>query len=96
MKEKKSANWISGRVNWYDPTTGKGSIISDAGIWYRIHEFSQIITRKSKPLTEKARVEFELARDSINPIVKTVRQISEKETSEKKSERQLRLWEETK
>ena len=75
MKNKSQSKvWSQGHVNWYDPESGKGSIIGDDGIWYRIHEFSEIQTGKSRALKEKARVEFELATDSIHPIIKSVRQ----------------------
>ena len=77
MNQKKpQRTWIQGHVNWYDPNTGKGSIISDDGIWYRIHEFSEIQNQKQNALKEKVRVEFELARDSVHPIVRNVRKAS--------------------
>jgi cold shock CspA family protein len=75
MKPKKQApTWIVGHINWYDPHTGKGSIIGDDGIWYRIHEFADIQQRKQRALKDKARVEFKLASDSVHPVVTTVRQ----------------------
>jgi cold shock CspA family protein len=75
MKQKKSTqSWSSGQINWYDPHSGKGSIIGDDGIWYRIHEFSEIQIKKQEALKEKTRVEFELAKDSVHPIIKSVRQ----------------------
>jgi cold shock CspA family protein len=74
MKKKLSETWILGHINWYDPHSGKGSIISDDGIWYRIHEFCEIQSDNQKALKEKARVEFELTNDSVYPIIRTVRQ----------------------
>ena len=70
-QQKKPARiWLLGRINWYDPTSGKGSIVGDDGNWYRIHEFSRI--NASKKLKSNIRVKFELSNDSIHPIIKTV------------------------
>ena len=77
QKKKPSIEWVSGHINWFDPDSGKGSIIGDDGIWYRIHEFSEIQTKKNKLLKTKTRVEFQLAQDSVNPIIKSVRETDE-------------------
>lgn len=71
----KSNEWVLGQVSWFDPNTGKGSICGDDGILYRVHEFAEIQNQKKRALKEKARVEFQLARDSIHPIIKTIRPV---------------------
>jgi len=65
-------DWILGKVNWYDSESGKGSIVGDDGVWYRIHEFSEI-QAGTKGLTDKARVKFALVKDSVHPIVRAVK-----------------------
>jgi hypothetical protein len=64
------STWIKGRINWYDAQSGRGSIVSDDNVWYRIHEFTALLA----PTDPQTRVEFELAIDSIHPIVKQVRE----------------------
>jgi cold shock CspA family protein len=77
MKQKKStSSWILGRVNWYDPESSKGSIIGDDGNWYRINEFSEIKTNTQNTLKVNARVKFELALDSVHPIIKRIHEFS--------------------
>lgn len=76
---KTRQTWIFGQVNWYDPDSGQGSIISDDGIWYRIHEFSDIQKTLQHSLTEKTRVAFDLVNDSIYPVIKNVRLRGERE-----------------
>ncbi len=71
--QKKSIEWISGAINWYDTNTGRGSIIGDDGVWYRIHEFVELKGLVKRELKSKARVQFELAKGSVHPIVQTVR-----------------------
>jgi cold shock CspA family protein len=86
MKQQKKATntWALGHINWYDPKSGKGSIIGDDGVWYRIHEFSKIEAKLSKSLNQKVRVEFELANDSVHPIIKSIRK--SKDQTKKKPE----------
>ena len=71
----KPVEWVQGQVNWFDPNSGEGSICGDDGVLYRIHEFSEIQNKKIRALKEKVRVEFQLARDSVHPIIKAIRQI---------------------
>lgn len=66
---------IKGSVNWYDPDTGRGSIIGDDGNWYRIHEFVKLKELDHTELKEKTRVQFELANSSVHPIIKTIKRI---------------------
>ncbi len=61
---------MRGRINWYDAESGRGSIISDDNIWYRIHEFTMGTRAEWTPGTP---VEFELASSSIHPIVTVVK-----------------------
>lgn len=85
-KQKKSPDtaWALGHINWYDPDSGKGSIIGDDGVWYRIQEFSEIQSKKTKNLKVHTRVEFALALDSINPIIKCVREANKTKSEIKK------------
>lgn len=80
----KSNEWVLGQVSWFDPNTGKGSIYGDDGILYRVHEFAEIQNQKNRVLKDKARVEFQLARDSIHPIIKTIRPVELKKTTTSK------------
>ena len=85
-QKKSTKSWISGHINWYDPSSGKGSIIGDDGVWYRIHEFSEIRSLKQKALKAKTRVEFILANDSIHPIIKCIRECDVRVAKSKTSE----------
>ena len=88
MKQKKATvDWNMGHINWYDPHSGKGSIIGDDGIWYRINEFSDIQINKHSALREKSRVEFILAKDSVHPIIKSVRKVAESAKGPKRNEK---------
>lgn len=81
QQQKKAARtWVLGHINWYDRRSSQGCIIGDDGIWYRIHEFCEIIT-SGKGLREKARVKFTLAVDSNHPIVQSVKILEEKRQS---------------
>lgn len=62
-------NMLTGKINWYDRFSKKGSIIGDNGIYYRIHEFT---TLSHKVLFTGESVAFNLAINSIHPIVQEV------------------------
>ena len=90
MKHKKTSSTVvklTGEVNWFDVHSGKGSIAGDDGILYRIHEFSEIQSAKAKTLREKVRVEFELANDSIHPIIRTVRTLEKRKQTPARTQR---------
>jgi hypothetical protein len=56
-----------GTVNWID-SDGRGSILGDNDVMYRIHDFTVIFGSASAG----KRVEFRLDSCSSNPIVKTI------------------------
>ena len=58
-----------GKINWYDVASGKGSIIGDNGIWYRINEFTRLGLQTPSEIFPGQRVVFSLANTSVHPIV---------------------------
>ena len=60
---------MRGKINWYDESSGRGSIIGENNVWYRIHEFTQI----DGILSPNTQIIFTSALDSIHPIVKQVK-----------------------
>jgi cold shock CspA family protein len=86
QQKKPSGTWALGHINWYDPNSGKGSIIGDDGVWYRIHEYSNLEVASTDQLKDQLRVRFELAPDSVHPIVRNVKDASKSapETKKKK------------
>lgn len=84
--KKLPMTWLSGTINWYDPSTGRGTIIGDDGVWYRIHEFIKLHEILATKFKDKVRVEFKLVRDSIRPVIFAVRDCKESSnTRDKKS-----------
>lgn len=61
---------IKGVINWYDEYSKEGSIISLDGIWYRIHQYTKL--NKFTIPQEGDHITFQLALDSIRPIVQVV------------------------
>lgn len=61
--------WVNGTVNWYDPNTGRGSILGDDGSMYRIQDFSKI---ESGSVAPQSKVAFKLSLSSKNPIIESV------------------------
>jgi len=85
MKAQRNSKqtWILGHINWYDPRSGKGSIIADDGDFYRLHPSTELKTDGQR-LKNKSRVKFALALDTVHPIVKVVEHDRSKEKAAKR------------
>lgn len=85
QRSSTSPTWLSGKINWFDTESGRGSILGSDGNMYRIHDFTLI--DKGARIKANTHVEFTLQLSSKNPIVECVRPISKVQSKAKPKRR---------
>jgi cold shock CspA family protein len=74
------SGWKSGKVQWFDKTTGEGMVLSDEGQPYYVHwstiqPRSRSTTANKKQLKEGSKVKFKLFGTPRSQQVETVKEI---------------------
>lgn len=64
-------HYIIGKINWWDPVTGRGSVISESDEWYRIPEHLKLPFMPEPGML----VAFSLVKSSNSPIMEDIRKV---------------------
>ncbi len=66
--------WQSGKVDWFDESSGRGFVLGDDGNWYFVHYSAIKSNSKWKTLNKNSSVKFTLFEDAGYKRVDKVRE----------------------